>query len=316
MAKIISDLIVLIFSLFLIATPTPSQPPVLTVFAQGLTAPRDLVWDPAGYLLASIPTLGKVVAISPTGQTTNVIMGLNRPHGLAFYRDRLYIAQSHQIAWYDYDVSSHTANHPHPIAYLPDGGSHFTRSIIFSNDQLLISVGSSCNACRETDWRRAKILVTSPDGGELKVYASGLRNSVFMATHPTTGDLWATDMGRDFLSDHLPPDEINLIVQGKDYGWPSSYGNSRVDLPAHVAPLGLAFLNPTELLVALHGSWNSSVPVGYKIVKIDLNTNRILDFLTTGIQRPVDILIHPQTGDIYISDDQSGSIFKLTTTHP
>lgn len=316
MAKIISDLIALIFSLFLIVPPTPSPPPALTVFAQDLTAPRDLVWDLAGYLLASIPKLGKVVAISPTGHITDVITQLNRPHGLAFYHDRLYIAQSHQVSWYNYDPSTHVATNPHVVALLPNAGSHFTRSIIFSQDQLFISIGSSCNACQESDWRRAKILVTSPDGGELQVYASGLRNSVFLATHPTTGELWATDMGRDFLGDHLPPDEINIISRGKDYGWPNSYGGSRIDLPAHVAPLGLTFLSPTQLLVALHGSWNSTVPVGYKIITIDLTTNIISDFLTTGIQRPVDILIHPQTGDIYISDDQSGNIYKYTITHP
>ena len=88
----------------------------------------------------------------------------------------------------------------------------------------MISVGSSCDACEEKDWRYAKILAVDPDGGELETFASGLRNSVFMAVHPLSKHVWATEMGRDFLGDNLPPDEINIILEGRNYGWPYCYG--------------------------------------------------------------------------------------------
>lgn len=103
-----------------------------------------------------------------------------------------------------------------------------------------------------------------PDGTEAQKYASGLRNSVFMRLHPKTGEVWATEMGRDYLGDDLPSDEINIIRRGGFYGWPYCYGNKipdtsfspllkkddicgkslgpLVEIPAHSSPLGLAFV--------------------------------------------------------------------------
>ena len=116
----------------------------------------------------------------------------------------------------------------HKIIDLPPGGRHFTRTLLFlpppQQHRLLISVGSDCNVCEEKDWRYAKILVADADGANLETYASGLRNSVFMAAHPLTKHIWATEMGRDYLGDNLPPDEINLIMAGGNYGWPWCYG--------------------------------------------------------------------------------------------
>ncbi|TSC67932.1 MAG: hypothetical protein G01um101466_598, partial [Parcubacteria group bacterium Gr01-1014_66] len=172
------------------------------------------------------------------------------------------------------------------IIDLPDGGRHFTRTITFmplpsqisseeiwegepDHEKLLISVGSSCDVCDETDWRRAKILIANADGSDLKEFAKGLRNSVFMATHPVMGKIWATEMGRDLLGDNLPPDEVNIVEEGKNFGWPICFGKnihdakfdpapeqarygagknvcdvfapSYIDIQAHSAPLGLAF---------------------------------------------------------------------------
>ena len=99
------------------------------------------------------------------------------------------------------------------------GGPPFHPDPVFfrrpRDQRLLISVGSDCDVCEEKDSRYAKILVVDPDGSNLKTFASGLRNSVFMAAHPLTGHIWATEMGRDYLGDNLPPDEINIILEGR-----------------------------------------------------------------------------------------------------
>ncbi len=256
-----------------------------------------------------------------------------------------------------YDYVGLKATNKRKIIDLPSGGGHYTRTILFmpppDQSKLLISVGSSCNVCNEEDWRRAKILASNADGYDLGLFASGLRNSVFMAIHPVTGQIWATEMGRDYLGDELPPDEINVIEEGKDYGWPLCYGKnihdtdfnkntvtpckepimraSYIDIPAHSAPLGLAFFPgdgwPKEyrgnLLVAYHGSWNRSEPTGYKIVRYRLdNMGKHLgneDFITGWLTkdnkaygRPVDILIRPD-GAIFISDDKAGLIYKVTS---
>jgi len=172
-----------------------------------------------------------------------------------------------------------------------------------------------------------------------------------MTVHPKTGKVWATEMGRDLLGDDLPPDEINIIEQGRDYGWPFCFGRnvhdtnfdpshkrrcsepesfpSHINVPAHSAPLGLAFFPEgvwpeefrNDLLVAYHGSWNRSVPTGYKIVRYRLDSEgRNLgaeDFITGwltkegALGRPADIMALPEGRTIFISDDKAGVIYRL-----
>ncbi len=334
----------------------------ISIFAEGLENPRVMAYDPAGNIIVSIPSQGKVVALPDKNsdgvadEIITIIDGLNRPHGLATRcaeRCEFFIAESDQVAVYDYDSQNFKATNKRKIIDLPDGGNHFTRTILFlpepEDHKLLTSVGSSCDVCVETDSRRAKILISNADGSDLKVFANGLRNSVFMAIHPVTGKIWATEMGRDWLGDDLPPDEINIIKEENWYGWPWFYGKniedydfspysrpqyakeaipSYIDIPAHSAPLGLAFFPeegwPEEywhnLLVAYHGSWNRNVPTGYKIVryKLDASGNYLgeEDFISGwftkngALGRPADILIQPG-GIIYVSDDKAGVIYKI-----
>ncbi len=336
----------------------------ISIFAQGLGDPRVITRDPLGNLMVSIPAEGRVVVLPDkdgngvADQVVTIASGLNNPHGLAtrcidslkLIGCKIYIAESDQVAVYDYDWQNFRAINKKKLVDLPNDGKHFTRTIMFlpylNQDKLLISVGSDCNACQENDWRRAKILVVDADGKNLKTFASGLRNSVFMTINPIDSKIWATEMGRDYLGDDLPPDEINIIEEGKDYGWPECYGKntpdknfdpkavcandtpSNIDIPAHSAPLGLAFVPeegwPREywynLLVAYHGSWNRSVPTGYKIVRLKIdergNYSGAEDFITGwltpqgALGRPVDIYL--QAGGLtYISDDKAGVIYRV-----
>ena len=246
------------------------------IFARGLPGARVLALDPGGNLLVSLTSQGRVVALRDNrgdgvaDAVVTVLDGLNQPHGLAFEpgeEPRLYVAETDRVTAYDYDPERLTATDQQKIADLPPGGRHFTRSLVFlptpRDRRLLISVGSSCNACEEETPGADKILAVDPDGGELTPFATGLRNSVFMAVHPRSKLVWATEMGRDYLGDDLPPDEINLILEGRDYGWPYCYGKrvqddtfdpdgshrefcaetipSFIDIPAHSAPLGWPF---------------------------------------------------------------------------
>lgn len=318
----------------------------VSIYSKALGNVRDLEFDPGGNLLASLTKEGKVVALPDknkdgiSDETVTVVSGLNQPHGIAFRENKIYIAETNVVAVYDYDQTNFKATNKKKIIDLPSGSGHFTRSLLFNGDKLLISIGSSCNVCNEKDSRRASIMISNPDGSDLKTFASGLRNSVFMTKNPVTGDVWATEMGRDLLGDDIPPDEINIIREG-NYGWPICYGKnvhdtefdknayirnpcsddqahpSLIDIPAHSAPLGLAFWKGS-LLVAFHGSWNRSVPTGYKIVKIDPKTGKIEDFITGWLKgkealgRPVDILVRDDK-TIFVSDDKSGVVYKLDT---
>jgi len=337
----------------------------ISIFAKGLGSPRVMAYDPGGNLLVSIPSQGRVVALPDNDKdgvadaVVTVIDGLNRPHGLAFRcapECRLYIAEEDRVNVCSYDQKKMKAVKEKKIADLPSGGNHVTRTLLFlpkpHDDQLLISVGSSCNVCVEKDWRRAKVLVVAAEGGILKPFASGLRNAVFMTIHPRTKKVWVTEMGRDWRGDDLPPDEINIIEQGRNYGWPFCYGKdvhdmdfdpsktnpchepetvpSYIDIPAHSAPLGLAFFPEegwpkeflNDLLVAYHGSWNRRIPTGYKIVRYRLDREGrylgVEDFITgwltkdtMALGRPVDIMIRPG-GTIFVSDDKAGVIYRIS----
>ncbi len=338
----------------------------LSVFAEGLEGPRVLMHGPDGNLWVSLPAAGKVVSFRDSnadGKADEVVVvaeGLNKPHGLATRCTEaceVFIAETNRVGVYDYDEAQKKVLFKREILALPSGGNHVTRSILFlpapQDHRLLTSVGSTCNVCFEADSRRAAVLVSNADGSELEVFAKGLRNAVFMTLHPVTGDVWVTEMGRDLLGDDIPPDEINIVRKGGNYGWPSCFGKNvhddefdkntyirnpcmepfetpaHIDVPAHSAPLGLAFV-PEEgwpeaywynLFVAYHGSWNKSIPTGYKVVRYILNERGEYlgeeDFITGWftsegevIGRPSDVLVEPG-GVMYISDDRAGVIYRV-----
>ncbi len=332
----------------------------ISIFAKNLPGARVIRRDSFGNFWVSRASKGAVTLLEldrETGQVRqqeDVFRGLNRPHGLALDPERgviLYIAEENRL----WRVATYSDDAGETVLALPDaGGGHFTRSIGFGPDgKLYISIGSSCNVCREEDERRAAILRVDPETKKSELFGRGLRNSVFFTWDYIQKKMWATDMGRDWLGDDLPPDEINIIQEGVNYGWPNCYGKnihdsdfdknayirnpcmepferaSAIDIPAHSAPLGLAFIPPDsawpedywhDLLVAYHGSWNRSQPTGYKVVrhKFDAQGNYegVEDFITGwltpqgALGRPVDILVEPG-GVAYISDDKAGVIYRL-----
>ncbi|WP_342304262.1 PQQ-dependent sugar dehydrogenase [Methanolobus sp. ZRKC5] len=309
-----------------------------------------------GLLFVSIPNKG-LIAVLPDRNGDNVadevdvfISDLDHPHGIDYYDGWFYIAQESRVIRVrddDGDLVADEDSLEIIIDALPTGG-HYTRTVKIHEGELYLSVGSSCNVCYESNKMRAAISKSELDGNNLSVFAKGLRNSVGMAFHPLTGELYATENGRDWLGDDLPPDEINLIKEGGDYGWPSCYGTniydtdfndseyignpcnetgkmpSFVNLQAHSAPLGLTFYHgdsfPEEyhgdLFVCFHGSWNRQEPTGYKLVSIDMDTRELTDFATgwlgaaTISGRLVDVIV-ADDGSLFVSDDNAGKIYRI-----
>lgn len=338
---------------------------VISVFADGLDGPRVLARDPSGNLIVSLTRAGKIVALPDDNmdgvadREVTVIDGLKRPHGLLFRCSKsdsgvgekclLYVAEEGTLSEYQYDVETSRAFGRREIARLPTvGGGHFTRTLLEDprSERLLVSVGSSCNVCVEDDPRRAAILSTSVDDGALDIYARGLRNAVFMATHPTRGEVFVTENGRDLLGDDVPPDEVNVIREGSNYGWPTCYGKnvhdtdfdrntyirnpcmepfevpSHIDIPAHSAPLGLVFVPEggwpkdywLDLIVAYHGSWNRSEKTGYKLVRLKLdeqgNFQGAEDFITGWLTEEGGVIGRPV--DVRIEE---GGVMYITDDH-
>ncbi|MFA6177507.1 MAG: PQQ-dependent sugar dehydrogenase [Candidatus Paceibacterota bacterium] len=344
---------------------------LFSIFAKNVPGARAIELDPKGRVVVSETGEGKIVMLSDTNndfitdEQKTLLSGLEKPHGLAFNCNNLndacflYVAEASTLSRYSYDAQTLILGPKEKLMEISSslGDRHFTRSLLFlpspNENTLLVSVGSSCDVCHEKDAEHATVLSYNIKTGKKEVYAKGLRNSVFMTLNPVSGKVFATEMGRDNLGDNLPPDEINIIEKGNNYGWPICYGknihdtkfdkntyirnpcmepfetSSFIDLQAHSAPLGLSFIPkvgwPKEyqhnLLVAYHGSWNRSIPTGYKIVRLKMDAQGkylgVEDFITgwmtnegKKIGRPVDIEILPN-GTAYISDDSSGAIYVL-----
>src|SRR6185369_6435910 len=94
------------------------------------------------------------------------------------------------------------------------GGGHWSRSIVFGPDSgMYVTIGSTCNMCVEKTPDRAAVMRYDENGGNGRVFSSGLRNAVGIAVNPATKQIWVTQNERDNVEpDHenLPPEEINI----------------------------------------------------------------------------------------------------------
>lgn len=327
------------------------------LYAEGLKGARFLHFTQAGDLLVSTPSSGRVMRVEKDadgdGRADGVralLEGLDRPHGLDIHDGWLYVAETGAVGRVRFDAESGetSGDFERLVEDLPAGGGHWTRTVGLGPDGFMyVSIGSSCNVCIEEDPRRAAIVRYRADGSEETLYATGLRNSVGFDWRPADGGLYATDNGRDLLGDDFPPDELNRIVEGGFYGWPYAHGNRVPDpehgegheerieksippvhrFDPHNAPLGMTFVRgervPAEYrgaaLVALHGSWNSTVKVGYKVVSLhwegpdDVEER---DFVwgfevdEDVIGRPVDVAEGPD-GAFYVSDDYANAVYRV-----
>jgi glucose/arabinose dehydrogenase len=341
--------------------PKLTVPPgfAIDVFADKVGSVRFMAIDPAGTLLVSEPSAGRVLALpdkngdGKADSVQTVVTGLDQPHGLAFHDGALYIAETSRVQRFAYDPATMKATQPALLARLPSGGGHWTRTVVFGPDgRMYVSVGSSCNVCRESDKRRAAILRFNADGSGEQLFSTGLRNAVGLAIHPATGALWATVNERDWRGDDLPPDYVTEVREGSVHGWPdcvtvrgrpqadTSFAKGAacdkvappsVELQAHSAPIGLAFYTGTQfpeeyrgsLFVAYRGSWNRTLPTGYKIVRIRFRDGQptgsplVEDFATGWLEgtsawgRPVDLVVG-RDGALYLSDQGSGRIYRIT----
>ena len=337
------------------------------VFADGLDVPRVVVVTKENDLMVSAVDSGEIILLRDLNKDgyaefkTVLLSGLENPQGLAFDNDWLYFSERHRVSRIRFDhtnaitvgeaevvIDNLPYGHPHR--------SHNAKNIGISADRkLFIAVGSPCNVCVPDDPRYSSILYFDLEAGfdntTAEIYSSGLRNSVGFDWAPWSGQLYATDNGRDMLGDDFPPDELNLIVKDGFYGWPYYHGDNIADpdftdseilstalkpsfkFRPHNAPLGIHFIRATKnlpddytrsALVALHGSWNRSELDGYKVISLHWHAdgsiesrNFMTGFLSEKgiIGRPVSIA-EDGVGQFYVSDDLGGRIYRISYVKP
>jgi len=279
---------------------------------------------------------------------------LDTPNGIAFYKGALYVAEHHRIIRFD-DIENRLADPPEPKVVfdrLPQKRHHGWRYLAVGPDErLYVSIGAPCNICNEPA-PFASICRLRPDGSGFEIYAEGVRNSIGFAWHPESKVMWFSDNGRDLMGDNVPPDELNRAERkGLHFGYPFLHGSDIADpefgnqreadshfeapaaaLGAHVAALGLRFYTGSmfpaqyrnRLFIAEHGSWNRTVPSGYRVMMVSIDKGKVtgrqvfaegwlLDRLKWG--RPVDLLVMPD-GSMLLSDDMKGAVYRISYQRP
>jgi glucose/arabinose dehydrogenase len=315
------------------------------VFVSGLSAPRFMAVSPDGILLVAERGADRVVALPDAdedGRADEVIevgSGYGSAHDIEFEGPAALLVAGETTV---YRVG--LGDDLRELARLPvveglPGGGHAAKTVeTLPGGELLLSIGASCNVCNEEDARRGTVqLVTA--GGAARPYMVGLRNAVGLWVDDATGRAWATNMGRDLLGDDRPPETLYELIDGADAGWPRCHAGTLPDpefgddpdacasvafpaatFPAHTAPLALVGWDG-HLMVALHGSWNSSVKVGYAVWRIPWDgapggdpepfaTGFLPDGAQDALGRPAGLAVGSD-GALYISDDKAGYIYRI-----
>jgi glucose/arabinose dehydrogenase len=284
----------------------------------------DMVKDGAVYVLTDRDRDGKI-----TGDEKKKLIGaLDRPFGMTFWKNYLYVAEATSIKRYPYDSAKLTAGTGEEIVPLKgEDQGHITRTLVFDakGEKLYVGIGSRSNIAPGDPEYRAAILRYNPDGSGREVFASGIRNPVGMAWNPQSKELWATVQERDGLGDDLVPDFFTAIRPGAFYGWPYAYigpneeprnKGQRPDLvaktvvpdvvlaPAHVAAMDMRFYTGKQFparyrngaFIAFRGSSNRAKRVGYSIAFIPFRNGKPSgaqeDFLTG-------FMVDPDSKDVW-----------------
>lgn len=325
----------------------------IELWASGLPNARSLTQGTKGTVFVGTRLLDTVYAVVERDGKREVralLKGLNKPNGVVFHNGALYVAEVSRILRFD-AIEDNLAAPPKPVVVfdaLPKDEQHGWKFLTVGPDGLLyFNIGAPCNSCVPPE-THAQIVRVDPKDGVLETVARGVRNSVGMAFHPVSKELWFTNNARDWLGDDLPNDTLHRVQRRvPHFGFPychqgdildSEWGRGRScaeftppvqKLGAHVAPLGMRFYTgkmlPAEyrnrIFVANHGSWNKSGKAGFNVMQVSLDAQgKIVKYepfaegwLEGGNHwgRPVDVHIMPD-GALLVSDDWAGALYRIS----
>ena len=357
----------------------------VTVWAQSLQRPRALKTAPNGDVFVAEAGAGRVSVLRQAGakvERTTFVDAMTDPFGIAFYPagpnpQWVYLAETNRVRRFPYavgDLKPRGAPQMVVAKIADTTGGHTSRDLAVSRDgeRLFVSVGSASNVAEEmvaksaagaqaydrthglgATWGaeagRADVLSFTPEGGDRRIFATGIRNCVGLAVQPAHGTLWCSTNERDELGDNLVPDYVTSVREGGFYGWPWRYMGDHEDprlkgqrpdlagktitpdvmIQPHSASLQMAFYDGAmfpqwkgSILAAEHGSWNRALRTGYKLIRIpvgadgraeggyeDVMTGFVLDPGHVW-GRPVGVAV-AKDGAVLVSDDASGVIWRL-----
>lgn len=319
----------------------------VSYFATDVPGARSLTVGDTGVVYVGTRGEGVVYALEDKdkdGQAETryvVSSGLNSPNGVVYHENNLYVAEIDRIIKFENIDQNYQLKPTSTTVYadLPIDSHHGWRYMALGPDsKLYLGIGAPCNVC-EVDDPYGSIARLNLDGTGFEVIARGIRNTVGFDWNPEDQSLWFTENGRDLLGDDVPGDELNqLKAEGEHFGFPychagevldpelgkgkscANYESPSVILGPHVAALGMKFIDG-QIFIAEHGSWNRRVPIGYRLMTVDV-TNGVASNYQVFAEgwlgengkakgRPVDVLELPDKS-ILVSDDFAGAVYRIT----
>ncbi|ASJ95568.1 L-sorbosone dehydrogenase [Shewanella marisflavi] len=324
----------------------------LSLYASDLGDAKQMALGDEGTLFVGSYKAGTIQALVDSNADGRVdkryvvAKGLEYPEAIAFHNGDLYVAEEERILRYvDIENRLRRPGRGKEIYdRLPGKTNKSRRAMRFGPDgRLYVAIGAPCNVC-EAHAPFGSIIAIDLETGSSEQIATGIRNVTGFDWAPGDNKLWFADLGRDWMGDRLPPDEINRVdTIGAHYGFPYIHASSVLEpayekpkglkvtrpvfeLPAHVAPMGLEFYRGNsfpekyreQLFVAENGSWNRSSKIGYQVTMLTLEGQQIskrqtvVSFLDGEfpVARPYDLIMAPD-GAMYISDDLKGNVYRL-----
>ena len=306
--------------------------------AGDLGGPTCLVWHDAEHLLICDRDNGQIKELNISSDERRVLLsGLDRPHGLALTSTHAYVSEAGKLTSYNFSDRGLLVDPTVLVESIPVGNHQTNAVSIMPNGTLLWHSGSTCNICDEADQRNAALLWVNATTGEHGVYASGVRNSfdgVWVGGH----GYFFTDNGRDWEGDH-PPEELNFLVEGESYGWPDDEPDDPVP-EGTLGPIGtwtphtsmngidvrppnspLPGLEPDEgftLYATVYGSWNTILPQGHEILRIDVTLDDATATYDTSITKfawdagtPLPLVVHPDGTLYYAIFGNGGTLYSI-----
>jgi glucose/arabinose dehydrogenase len=319
-------------------------------WASGVLDARGLRQGPNNtVIVSSLFVANKVYAIPESGKREAKVIIDKTPlaTGIEYYKGNLYLATNTKIVVYE-KVDGKLDNLGEPKVLndkLPGGTDHSWKFLRIHKDKLYYAIGAPCNICDPGEY--AKIYRMNLDGSGVETIASGVRNTVGFDFDPKTGNLWFTDNGRDWFSEELPNDELNVVTkpgqqhfgypfchQGNipdpEFGWGKScdeFTKPAAFLGPHAGSLGLKFYTgkmfPAKyqgaMFIAVHGPWNRTKKYnGVYVAWPDGKGGAKVEPFMTGfvennnyLGRPVDFLVL-KDGSLLVSDDHAGAIYRIS----
>ena len=302
-----------------------------SVYATGPHTTAAFAFDPRGRLwltAAGLETHAEdgVYMIAKAGAPAlEVVSGLDDPLGVAWYRDRLYVASVGRVDEYgDFDgrrFAQHTE-----IVHGPVAGGENNLLAMAADGRFVMGITATCDHCRPASEYSGSIVSFRPDGSGLRLYASHIRAPFGLAYLPGTSNLFVTMNQQDNLGARTPGDSLAVVAEGQDWRFPECHGqggSACAGVPAptavldkHAAVGGVALV--TGQLGASVGSsaivpeWNAAKVQRVALTRTGSGYRGTVTPFLTGIANPLAIARAPG-GSLLVGDWATGTIYRISS---